>query len=218
LQLFDMEMAFCDLKWHLKKWLKMSDIEEEYLERIMGVEGQIIRSEARTLVELARSIKKDEVIVEIGSYRGRSTIALAYGALLGNRNRVYAIDPHREFQGVMGGEFGPRDQEDFYKNLLNHRVADIVAVVSLPSVSASKAWPERNVGLLWIDGDHRYEAVHADFEAWRPFFAKGAILAFHDIEASGVRRVIEHLTRERMIAAIGQTDSLQWFKETSAQE
>lgn len=39
----------------------------------------------------------------------------------------------------------------------------------------------RKLDLLFIDGDHGYDGVKADFEAYRHFLREGAIVAFHDI-------------------------------------
>lgn len=37
------------------------------------------------------------------------------------------------------------------------------------------------VDLLYIDGDHSYEGVKADFESYKTFCRPGALIAFHDI-------------------------------------
>lgn len=39
----------------------------------------------------------------------------------------------------------------------------------------------QKLDLLFIDGDHGYDGVRADFEAYRHFLREGAIVAFHDI-------------------------------------
>ncbi|HUS95281.1 MAG TPA: class I SAM-dependent methyltransferase [Hyphomicrobiaceae bacterium] len=36
------------------------------------------------------------------------------------------------------------------------------------------------VHLLFVDGDHRYEAVKADIEGWAPKVVSGGVIAFHD--------------------------------------
>ncbi len=189
-----------------------SDELGKYLDVVMSVEGEISRAEARKLIELGKNIAPNTVMVEIGTYRGRSSIALAFGSLLGSHNRVYAIDPHVEFQGVFGGEFGPQDKAKLYRNLVKAGVGDIVAVVSLPSVAVARSWSERNVALLWIDGDHRYEGVRADFESWCPFLGEGGIIAFHDRSAGGVERLIRELTEEGRIFLVGDVGSLSWFE------
>jgi hypothetical protein len=128
--------------------------------------------EAALLTRLASEVAEG-CIVEIGSYRGMSTIALAKGA----RVPVYAIEPHEHFQGVLGGMFGPADRRAFFENLLRAGVVEQVRLVNLSSEIVAPGW-QLPVGLLWIDGDHRYEAVRRDFECWEPYLS--GKVAFHD--------------------------------------
>lgn len=179
---------------------------------IMSVDGQISREEAKTLLKLARQIPSGRVIVEIGAYRGRSTIALAFGSSLGEVNRVYAVDPHVPFQGVLGGRFGPEDQEALYQNLVKSGMGKIVAVVSLSSKAVASCWSERNIGLLWIDGNHTYEAVCEDYESWEPLIAEDGIVAFHDTTVPGVQKFISEMRQLKKLCFLGQTESLSWFR------
>jgi predicted O-methyltransferase YrrM len=39
----------------------------------------------------------------------------------------------------------------------------------------------RPVDVLFVDGDHSYEGVHADFELYGPLVRPGGLIAFHDI-------------------------------------
>jgi predicted O-methyltransferase YrrM len=178
----------------------------------MSVEGQISRAEARALVELARDTAPGTAIVEVGTFRGRSTTALALGSRLGRRNRVFAVDPHEKFTGVFGGAFGPKDQAALYRNITRADVGDIVAVVSLPSRAAARSWTEKNVSLLWIDGDHRYEAVFSDYSAWSGFLIAGGIVAFHDRAALGVAKLVEELVQNHQLLPQGDVEALVWFK------
>lgn len=188
----------------------------ELVTRVMSVEGQISEREARQLVELTGLIGSDSVIVEIGSFRGRSTLALALGSRLHCGNRVYAVDPHLPFSGVLGGRFGPEDQAELYRSIVENSAGDIVSVVSLPSVAAARAWNDRNIGLLWIDGDHRYESVLQDYEAWLPFVADDGIVAFHDVPFEGVQRVIREAMRRDGLIRQGAVEAMAWFTRQPA--
>jgi hypothetical protein len=128
--------------------------------------------EAELLTRLAAEVS-DGCIVEVGSWRGFSTIALARCA----RVPVYAIEPHEQFQGAMGGTFGPKDRVAFFRNLLRAGAVEQVRLVNLSSEVVAPGW-QSPVGLLWIDGDHHYEAVKRDFEYWQPHL-HGPV-AFHD--------------------------------------
>ena len=39
----------------------------------------------------------------------------------------------------------------------------------------------QSLDLLFIDGDHTYEGVKADFEMYEPFVRQGGIIVLHDI-------------------------------------
>jgi hypothetical protein len=151
---------------------------------VAKTEGMISLVEARLLYELARDAKEG-CIVEIGSYRGRSTIALARGSKAGHKLPVYAIDPHEDFIGAFGGAFGPLDRAKFFEAMLDSGCFDIVRLVNLSSELVSVAWDKR-VGMLWIDGDHSYAGVSRDFECWLPHLAENAVVAFHDSVKPGL--------------------------------
>lgn len=146
------------------------------LRPVAATEGMLPLEVAELLYRLARELT-DGVIVEVGSYRGRSTVALALGA--GNDVPVYAIEPHEPFTGMLGGEFGPADRAAFYRAMLRTGMYQRVRLVNLPSRTAARGW-ELPVGLLWIDGDHRYEAVRADFDAWSRHLTETATVVFDD--------------------------------------
>lgn len=65
--------------------------------------NQMNERELQVLQTLASQVDKGLDIVEIGSFRGNSTISLAKGSLAGNLARVYAVGPHVQFVGPKGG-------------------------------------------------------------------------------------------------------------------
>ena len=161
--------------------------------RVMAVEGQMRGREAQCLYELAQGASREGVIVEIGSYRGLSTIALARGSLRGARIPVYTIDPHEATHNPHLGEvYGPRDNIAFFKNILFSGVTSIVGPINMLSVEAVNGW-EKPISLLWIDGNHAYESVREDFLSWSKFVVLGGWVAFHDAAdpEGGPYRVIQ---------------------------
>lgn len=149
-----------------------------HLRKILSVQGALGREEANLLYELAANVK-GSCIVEIGSYRGKSTVALAMGSQLGHLAPVYALDPHESFIGAVGGEFGPDDRIAFFRNILRTDCGEIVRLVNLPSQMVALSWA-KPIGLLWLDGDHSYDAVKSDFFGFSPYVIPGGFVAFHD--------------------------------------
>jgi hypothetical protein len=180
---------------------------------VMAVEGLMRRSEVNCLYNLAKQAVPNGVIVEIGAYRGLSTIALARGTSGGHHVPVYSIDPHEQTDPTNGKEgglsFGPKDNIAFFKNVLFADVAEIVRPVHLLSWEAAAGW-NKPISLLWIDGDHEYEVVSKDFRLWEPFILGGGYLAFHDsIEhGGGPRRVVEEILSEDKFELITRVEKV----------
>jgi hypothetical protein len=148
------------------------------LVNVMSVEGALTAAEAKLLYNAAECIR-DGCIVEIGSWRGRSTAALAYGSRAGYGVPVYAVEPHERFRDVLGGEYlGTGDRAAFMQNMLRLGLTDIVRLVNLSSECIA-SWPDV-VGLLWVDGDHRYMGVKRDLNIWLPYLRPDATIVFHD--------------------------------------
>jgi len=143
-----------------------------------ATEGMTSFEEASLLYRLATEVRHG-CIVEVGSYRGRSSVALGRGSLDGHRVPVFAIDPHEEFTGILGGQFGPEDRAAFYRAMLETDCYQIVRLVNLSSEVVAPNWTQ-SVGLLWIDGDHSYEGVKRDFDCWLPHLTAEASVAFDD--------------------------------------
>ena len=163
---------------------------EEFLAK---TEGMTSFAEVTLLYELARQVTGG-CIVEVGAYRGRSTVALGRGSLDGHRVPVYTIEPHQTFTGVLGGRFGPADAGAFYRAVLETGCYHVVRLVSLSSEQVAPGW-RLPVALLWIDGDHTYEGGRRDFESWRPHLAADARVVFDDADnpALGPHRLIAEL-------------------------
>ena len=174
------------------------NISESTLNALRGcfdhTESMISFDEGLFLYYLAREVKSG-CIVEIGSYRGGSAVFLGRGSLDGARVPVYAVDPHKNFTGVLGGVFGPKDRTAFYRAMLEHGCSEIVSLINLSSEVFAPNWKEP-VSLLWIDGDHRYPGVKRDFELWVPHLAAEAIVVFDDAMDPnlGPRPLIDELT------------------------
>jgi hypothetical protein len=143
-----------------------------------SIGGWLSIEEADYLYRAAARIANG-VIVEVGSANGRSTIALSLGARAGSGTAVFAIEPHERFVGVYGGQFGPENRRAFFETMLRFDGWENTRLINVSSEVVGVGW-RLPIGMLWIDGDHRYDAVRRDFEVWRPHLASTALIAFHD--------------------------------------
>jgi predicted O-methyltransferase YrrM len=148
------------------------------------LQGQLAMEECRFLLRAAAG---RGTIVEIGSYRGKSCALLALGSAPGGR--VTAIDPHLASEGAGTTGYGDADEREFHATMARLGVADRVEHWVERSDDARPRWPDAPIDLLWIDGDHSYEAVARDLDDWSPLVRTGGVLACHDYgHREGVRR------------------------------
>ena len=158
---------------------------------ILSIPGSTDSEEVSLLCELARHVTRG-CIVEVRSAKGRSTVALAPGVKSGAGAAVYATEPHEHFQGALGGVFTPRNRATFFESLLRSDTIEIVWLVNQSSEVVAPGWREE-VGLVFIDGDHRFEGVLRDVECWTAHLVEGGLMVLHDsIDPSlGPSRVLE---------------------------
>jgi predicted O-methyltransferase YrrM len=144
------------------------------LERhLRGVPGWLSAEEAEVLHDLARGCTGRGVIVEIGSFKGRSTICLGLGSLAGRGLPVYAIDPGH----------GWKRFAEFQANIARAGVDGLVRPIAATSADAFPDFPDPAIELLFIDGSHRYDLVDLDFHLWTRKLVDGGMLAMHDTNA-----------------------------------
>lgn len=149
---------------------------------VADVEGWMTEDQARLLWLEASAREPGDQIVEIGSFRGRSTIILASAAPAGVK--IVAIDPHlgtdRGPQEITTtAELGESDHEVFNANLRAAGVADRVRHVREMSTDAHQG-VNGGVDLLYIDGAHRYGPARADIVEWGDRVNRDGTLLIHD--------------------------------------
>jgi hypothetical protein len=179
---------------------------------IDSVEGLLFGGQERFLFNTARSLRPNCNIVEIGSFKGRSTCSLAFGCL-GRKKRVYAVD---SFDGN-AWDFHERGFfEEFWNNIERCGLSGYVKPVAGLSSEVAKAW-DKPIHFLFIDGSHRYEDVLADFTGFFPHVVPGGIVACHDVEESwpGVLRAWDRIIKHQL-TDLGNCHSLAYGRKPRA--
>ena len=158
-----------------------------------GIDGWLSDTEGELLYELARNCTGRGVIVEIGSWKGKSTVWLGKGVRAGGAGKIFAVDPHLGFveaddQIGKGSTF-----EEFQQNIRHAGIADLITPIVKTSEEAARDF-NLPVELIFIDGLHEYEFARQDFELWFPKVIDGGIMAFHDTNGrSGSTRVVDEM-------------------------
>lgn len=195
----------------LKNWLQLQLSPNEIFfkrvfKRIDMIEG-FLKSpqQERWFFIAAKHAPSNAVIVEIGSFKGRSTVSFGFGCR-GTSKHVYAIDLFEGDNNIYGaGDF----LKIFNYNVSSCGLSDYVTPMKMHSLEAAKKW-DRPIDILFIDGSHEYEDVKADFFAFYPFVKPGGIIALHDIRGMwiGVIKFWEEIKEQNLLVNTGTVSSL----------
>jgi predicted O-methyltransferase YrrM len=158
----------------------------ELMAALDGVEGWFSPDQVTRLAHCAAAVPPGGRIVEIGSFRGRSTIAIARCSPPGVE--IVAVDPHagtdRGPQEIVGfAAAAAEDHAVFVANLDRAGVRDRVIHVRRFSQEAlaEVAGP---VDLLHVDGAHRLAPARDDLRGWGARVRPGGCLLVHDAFSS----------------------------------
>ena len=152
---------------------------------------------------------RPQVIVEVGVWKGQSTILMA------DRLReltldavVVAVDTwlgswdhwtDRQYWDELCFDHGyPRLYDKFMANVLSRRLEGYVVPLPLDSVNARQVVSERGIvaDMVHIDGGHDFDAVTSDLTQWWRVLREGGVLVCDDYHAGGeawpeVRRAVD---------------------------
>jgi predicted O-methyltransferase YrrM len=191
----------------------------ELLTALDGVEGWFSPDQLARLAERSAAVPPSGRIVEIGSFRGRSTIAIARCSPPGVE--IVAVDPHagtdRGPQEIAGfAAAAAEDHDAFLANLDRAGVRDRVIHVRRFSQEAlaEVAGP---VDLLHVDGAHRFVPARDDLRSWGARVPPGGCLLVHDAFSSvGVTGAIgAELLLSRHWRYVGRSRSLAEYRRDS---
>jgi predicted O-methyltransferase YrrM len=176
-------------RFGLKPMLETSYFSEIFETHISKFKGWLERDEALFLHELAKFVDPECVIVEIGSYEGKSTVALSSGSK--PSVITIAVDPHTgDISEVASGEIVDTYSQ-YVSNIANAGFSNKIITKRMHSVTAAKEHEGKSIGLLFVDGWHSTEAVIADIDSWIPFLSSNAIIVFDDWNDAAVKAGIK---------------------------
>ncbi|MFC1943357.1 class I SAM-dependent methyltransferase [Chloroflexota bacterium] len=180
------------------------------------IHGFLSDVEGEFLYYSAKSCTGKGVIVEIGPFKGKSSVWLGKGSKSGRNVKIYAVDPFVETDEYKKSCGAASILEEFRKNIKDADIDDIVVPIAKTSEDAESGWSEP-VELLWVDGAHECEMVKLDFELWFPHLIDDGIIAFHDtIVETGPRRVVkEFIFNSNYFKDVGCAGSITFARKVS---
>jgi len=196
---------------------------KEKIQNASGREVWMTTEEIQLLQKYAQLAKTQ--IVEIGCAFGGSTIALISAAPVDCQ--VLSIDPF--VPDSMGHWAASAAACKFAvttaTQTLHNREPKNWLLISDFSFNVVQDWNDL-IDLLFIDGDHHYEAVKKDFEQWSPYVKTGGIILIHDSRRPdnipphefvtgwpGPTKLVKELEFHTEFEIIDYVDSLTVFKK-----
>jgi len=158
-------------------------IEEELghsLSTIVEITGGYIRDEELNVLYTTADDLSPKVLVEIGACTGTSSTILGAVAKK-HKGMLYSIEPYPQLAWPV--------------NMARFGVASFAKLIKAASPNVDRTTlPFNVIDFLLIDGDHRYDAVLADYRFWSLLVRVGGCIAFHDYcSQAGVRKAVSEI-------------------------
>lgn len=184
------------------------------LDIIINIQGWLGKTEAMFLYRTGKTLEVPGDIVEIGSWKGKSTAAIALGVKHSGKSRkIYAVDPH---EGLLAKEGSKTNSTltEFTGTIESLSLSSLV----VPVVSTSKEAARRHrapLSFLFVDGLHDYTHAREDFLLWEGFVCSGGIIAFHDAYCGygGVWKAVRRHVWRYPISHIGAVGSIIYIRK-----
>ncbi|MCX5706434.1 MAG: class I SAM-dependent methyltransferase [Candidatus Omnitrophica bacterium] len=160
-----------------RKIFKILNLIKEYED----IEGWLTDKEAYGLYNIASKLKGKATLVEIGSWKGKSTYCIAKGL---KKGKIYSIDSFNA-----AGEPGSKliyQQQKGERLLLEQFKDKMIQLGVINKIEVLQGYSEQfinyftEIDFLFIDGDHSIDGCKYDFEHYSPLIKPGGYLAFHD--------------------------------------
>lgn len=181
-QTFPILNDFLDLTAFLQRQRRFGQVQAKHIHC-----GDTMHS--AILIAAAIRLFTPSVVYEIGRYRGWSTSQMAFAIRgvrgeNGERAKFISIDPH---VGAKGGEGWTSDQCGGL-NEWNISQDNIEKCGMIPYVTLVKAYSQDyikhvndEIELIFIDGDHRYEAAKRDIAQYGEKVVPNGLVILHDV-------------------------------------
>ncbi|MCC3529438.1 MAG: class I SAM-dependent methyltransferase [Microcoleus sp. PH2017_22_RUC_O_B] len=168
---------------------------------VEAIEGFMVPGQEEYLFNKVKSLPNDAVVVEIGSYKGRSTVAMAY-ACIGTNIKIYCIDTWD------GNDIDFPDRNFFeiwQQNLQKNGLYEYVFPLQGYSHEVLNHWLEltnaNKIDFISIECSHQFLDVLKDFELSFPLVKEGGWIAFHDVVPTwpGSERVWHNIAKHCLV-------------------
>ncbi len=179
----------------------------QYIALSRRIPGWTRGEEAVALALASQSLPQAAVVVEIGSFLGRSAVLLAGARKLQGSGKVYCVDPFDAsgdafsasvYQALRSGK-GRSLRERFDANIRRAGLTDWVEVCQGRAEEVVGDW-NQPIDLLFLDGDQSFGGAQSAYNLWAPYLKPGGLLAIHNSRPGAYHE--SHDGQRRLVADI----------------
>jgi len=180
---------------------------------VRRLEGYLSAPKVRLLYRVVSELPGPGQIAEIGSWKGKSTVALSLAVKRAGRGEsVYAIDHHHgvaEDTGLCTRTAQGSTWSTFLRVIAEAGVADIVKPLRMNSLAGARWLKRQGVQLkfLLVDGAHDEDGVTKDLVAFFPLVLPSGFIALDDAKPDGYCPGV-YKAYQQVIA--DQTQPIEW--------
>lgn len=145
-------------------------------------------------MKLLSQLPKGGVGVEVGVWKGNFSVKLLEHT---KPTQLHLVDPWKAMS-IPGARYSTTQKvmdQMFVDVSSRFYIDDRVCIYRMTSVDAAQLFNPGELDWVYLDGDHSYEGVYADLEAWSPLLKKGGIMCGDDYSnygwwKGGVRKAV----------------------------
>jgi predicted O-methyltransferase YrrM len=158
-----------------------------YLAEGLSIPSWLGVQEGLALATFAYSLRPNAIIVEIGSFLGKSAILLAGARKLRGSGTLHCIDPFDAsgdtfstpvYRSIAAAEARSL-RERFDANIARAGLAAWVEVHQGTAVTVAASW-NTPIDMLFLDGDQSPDGARIAFQSWEPYLRADGIIALHN--------------------------------------
>lgn len=172
------------------------------------IEGWFTDSDKVIYEAAVKKFNSGSVFVEVGSFKGRSSVAMAIEIINSGKDiKFYCVDTWEGSEEHQSGKsFEDKDvvEKKLYEKFLQNiePIKHIITPIRKPSLEAVNYFENESVDFIFLDAAHDYENVKKDLNVWKSKVKKGGLLAGHDWTWETVRNAVEEFIKENNLQLI----------------
>lgn len=162
---------------------------------------------AESYRKAVRDARDPALFVEVGSWLGKSAALMASLIQASGKGIEFCcIDPWQDGGPDLRGTtyFQSLKVDDVYSIFLGNvkPFAGLVKPMRGFSTDVAKDFGDETIDYIMLDGDHSYQAVRADIDAWLPKMKPGSVMAGDDYLWPGVKQAVDEKFGRRVVQYI----------------